>query len=306
VKQIQKSLDIHIRRYEQALRAIHKDSLAVGLKHLQKEYSYFVGDNPSNEENVAQIQSFLNDKYVKQLFSDAEKQYADISDVEKSFAEAFSLLKYHFPQAAIPQVYTAVTGLFYEMPIIYQDTHLIIALDMYLGKDYKAYRQLPDIPKFISRRYAKEFILPDCFREISYQYVKHKESESSLLDAMIFEGRRLLFVESMLPGLPDSLIFPFPQAKVQWAVDNEAQIWGFLIENNYLYSKDNSALRKFVGESPFTPFFGQASPGRIGAWTGWQICRSWIEKNPDKSLSDLMNETDAQKILTESKYKPKK
>jgi hypothetical protein len=61
-----------------------------------------------------------------------------------------------------------------------------------------------------------------------------------------------------------------------------------------------------VKESPFTSFFGNQSPGRVGAWTGWQICRSWVQKNPNKLLKDLMNELDAQKILAESKYKPKK
>jgi len=180
-------------------------------------------------------------------------------------------------------------------------------LDMYLGKDFKIYKQLgAAVPKFISRRFSQEYILSDCFKEISYQYIKHKNSENSLLDAMILEGKRLLFTESMLPDAPDSLIFPVPQEKIQWAIDNEVNIWGFLIEKNFLYSKDNTVILKFISEAPFTNFFGQQSPGRIGAWVGWQICRSWVQKNPDKKLSDLMNETDAQKILSESKYKPKK
>jgi hypothetical protein len=110
----------------------------------------------------------------------------------------------------------------------------------------------------------------------------------------------------MLPDFPDSLLFPFPQEKIQWVIDNEANIWGYLIENNYLYSKDNVVIRKFVNEAPFTNFFGKQSPGKIGVWIGWQICRSWIQKNPDRKLSELMQETDAQKILSESKYKPKK
>lgn len=307
VKEIQKTLDVRIWRYEQALNAIDKDSLAIGLQQLQKDYYFFIGDNPANAENVAQIRGFINDKNIKKLFSDVEKQYGNISDMEKAFTEAFSLLKYHFPQAVIPRVYTTVAGLFYEMPIIYHDTNLVISLDMYLGKDYKTYQQLgPEVPKFISRRFSKEFILPDCFKEMSYQYIKQEKAENSLLDAMIYEGKRLLFAESMLPNMPDSLIFPFPQKTILWATNNEANIWGYLIENDYLYSKDNTIIRKFIAEAPFTNFFGQQSPGRVGAWTGWQICRSWIQKNPDKKLSDLMNETDAQKILTESKYKPKK
>ena len=307
VKQIEKSLDIHIWRYEQVLNSIPKDSIAFGLKQLQKDYYFFMGDNPATEENVLQIKGFLNDKINKQLFEETAKQYGDVSEIEKAFAGSFSLLMYHFPNAKIPRIYTAVAGLSYETPIIALDTNLIICLDMYLGKDFKIYKQLgAAVPKFISRRFSREYILPDCFKEISYQYIKYKNSENSLLDAMVLEGKRLLFTESMLPDAPDSLIFPVPQEKIQWAIDNEVNIWGFLIEKNFLYSKDNTVILKFISDAPFTNFFGQQSPGRVGAWVGWQICRSWVQKNPDKKLSDLMNETDAQKILSESKYKPKK
>jgi hypothetical protein len=123
---------------------------------------------------------------------------------------------------------------------------------------------------------------------------------------MILEGKRLLFAELVLPQAPDSVIFPFPQEKIEWAMQNEANIWGHLIEKKLLYSKDYTVIRKLVKEAPFTNYFGNQSPGRVGAWTGWQICRSWVQKNPNKLISELMNELDAQKILTESKYKPKK
>jgi len=61
-----------------------------------------------------------------------------------------------------------------------------------------------------------------------------------------------------------------------------------------------------VGDAPFTAYFGNQSPGQVGAWIGWRICRSWVEKNPQRKVTELFNETDAQKILTESKYKPQK
>ena len=307
VKQIQKSLNTQILRYEQALDNMPKDSIAYGLKQLQQDYYFFIGDKPANPNNVAQIESYLNDAIIKKLYAEVQKQYPDLSQMEKEFNDAFSLLKYHFPQAVIPQIYTAITGLYYEMPISYIDTNLVISLDLYLGKDFSMYKQLgSSVPQFIIRRFSREFILSDCFKEMSYHYIKHRNLEGSLLDEMILEGKRLMFTEAMLPEAPDSVIFPFPQERIRWAIDNEASIWGYLIEKNYLYSKDNAVIRKFINEAPFTNFFGQQSPGRAGVWMGWQICRSWVQKNPDRPLSDLMDELDAQKILSESKYKPKK
>ncbi len=307
VKEIQKSIDIKIKRYEQALNNIPKDSLEAGLKALQSDYYFFVGNNPDAPDNVQQIRNYLNDKIIKQLYTEVQKQYPDLSDIEKGFNDAFSLLKYYFPDATIPQIYTAITGLYYEMPIMFYDSTLVIALDMYLGKKYKLYKQLgPSVPQFIIQRFSKEYILPDCFQEISYKYINHKDIQGTLLDEMILEGKRLLFAESVLPNAPDSIIYPYPQEKIQWAINNEASIWGYLIEKNYLYSKDNTVIRKLINEAPFTSLFGNQSPGKVGVWVGWQICRSWIQKNPDRPLKDLMNELDTQKILTESKYKPKK
>ena len=307
VKQIQKSIDVKIKRYEQALNNIAKDSLAEGLKSLQKDYYFFVGDNPSDPNHVNQIRNYLHDKIIKQLYLEVQKQFPDLSDMEKEFSQAFSLLKYHFPDATLPQIYTAITGLYYEMPIMFYDSTLIISLDLYLGKNYKLYKRLgADVPQFIIQRFSKEYILADCFKEISYHYIKNREIQGTLLDEMIWEGKKLIFTESMLPHLPDSILFPYSKEKIQWAILHEANIWGHFIEKNYLYSKDNALIRKLISDAPFTSLFGNQSPGKIGVWVGWQICRSWIKKNPDKSIKDLMNELNAQKILTESKYKPKK
>ena len=51
--------------------------------------------------------------------------------------------------------------------------------------------------------------------------------------------------------------------------------------------------------SPWKTFKG-------AAWLGWQIVRKYMEENPKVTLAQLMAEKNAQKILTESKYKPKK
>jgi uncharacterized protein YjaZ len=39
-------------------------------------------------------------------------------------------------------------------------------------------------------------------------------------------------------------------------------------------------------------------------WVGWQIVKSYMKSNKEVTLSDLMNEIDAQKILSKSKYRP--
>ena len=307
VKEIRKQLNINIKRYEEAIFSIPKDSLANELMRLRTEFAFFLGDNPASAENLREISGFLNEKINRQLYKEVQKQFPNLTDMEKQFAEAFSLLLYYFPDAAVPQIYTFISGLDYQSFVIYYADTLLIPLDLFLGKDYKLYRQLgSELPQFIKRRFSSEYILPSCFGEISYKYIKSKPLKSNLLDAMIDEGKRLLFMEMMLPNCPDSLIFPFPQEKIEWVRQNEANVWGYLIQNDLLYSKNMTMVRKMVGDAPFTSYFGNNSPGKTGAWIGWQICRTWVQKNPQKKVTELFNETDAQKILTASKYKPQK
>jgi hypothetical protein len=305
VKEIQQTLHIHIKRYEQALNAVSRDNLATELVALQKDYSCFLGENPTSPENIEKVKNYLQDRVIEQLYKDVQMQYPDLSDMEKEFNSAFALLKYHFPQAKIPQVYTVISGLYYEMPIIYGDSILAVSLDLFLGKDYPIYKRLaPGVPQYILYRFSKEYIIANCFKEISYEYVGLRQSVS-LLEYMITEGKRLLFAEAMLPTAADSVIFPCPEQKLQWAIEHEADVWGYLIEKGYLYSRDNVMMRKLLYDAPFTNLFGTESPGAIGVWIGWQICRAWIRKHPDKPLSELISEDDVEKILIESKYKPK-
>jgi hypothetical protein len=303
----QEQISVNIKRYEQALAKLDKQNLAQELPKLQHDYAFFLGKDSLVGQQIQQIQNYLNDPVIKQLYSAVDKKYAEVSDLEMQFTEGFSLLKYYFPEAQIPQIYTAITGLYFEEYVSCYDTNLIISLDLYLGKDYPLYKRLGgDVPKYIMGRFSKEYILPDCFRQISYRYMNIKNSRSTMLEEMIVEGKSLLFMEAMLPQFPDSVLYPYSQETIEWAMRNEGSIWGYVIENDYLYSKDMRLIRKFVGDTPFTAAFGKQSPGAIGKWLGWQICRAWVRKNPDKHIRQLMQETDAQKILTESKYKPKR
>ena len=59
--------------------------------------------------------------------------------------------------------------------------------------------------------------------------------------------------------------------------------------------------------SPFSKFYrseDNLSPGRIGAWVGWKIVKSFTNNN-DISLLELGMLTE-EEIYNKSKYKPKK
>ena len=305
VKQNIEQMHVHIHRYDVDLWNINRDSILQSLQNMQSEYAFFLGDS-IRPEGVQQIKNYLNDPIIKKLYKEVQNVYADCNFLEQAFDSAFALLQYHFPNAVIPQIYTAITGLYYEMPIMFYDTTLVIALDLYLGSNYKMYKQLgPAVPQYVYHRFSKEYILSDCFKEMAFKYIEYNQA-TSVLDEMLIEGKRMMFASVMLPNVHDTLIYGVSRSKLQWAVDNEADIWSYIVNQDLLYSKNKSDVRTLIGEAPFTACFGNQSPGRIGAWIGWNICRAWVKNNPDKPIRELMQEKNSQKILKESKYKPQK
>ena len=83
-------------------------------------------------------------------------------------------------------------------------------------------------------------------------------------------------------------------------------MWSFFIENKLLFSTDQAAYSKYINDGPTTNGFPKESPAKIGAWIGWRIVNTYMEKSKNINLTDLLRERDAQKILEVSGYKPEK
>jgi hypothetical protein len=130
------------------------------------------------------------------------------------------------------------------------------------------------------------------------------DSADNVLARMIHEGKLLYFAKSMLPKEPDSLIIGYTREQMKWVKGNEEQMWIYLVEKKLLFSRDAMDIRKLTGAAPFTYFFSNKSPGRAGSYIGWRIFDEYARRNPKLSFSEMMHETDYEKILRMSKYNP--
>ena len=63
---------------------------------------------------------------------------------------------------------------------------------------------------------------------------------------------------------------------------------------------------KFINDGNSTNGFPKEAPAKLGCFIGWQIVQSYMDANKSTTLEQLLKNNDAQKILSESKYKPKK
>ena len=87
---------------------------------------------------------------------------------------------------------------------------------------------------------------------------------------------------------------------------NEPRVWGHFLEKDLLYATTPFLVQKYVAERPNVPEIDRTCPGRVGQWVGLQIVRKYVAEHPDVTLARLMNETNAQRILNDSHYRPRK
>ncbi len=301
-----KNVQVSFIRYEQQLFSLDPNNLSKGVEKLygQVPEILIAKDSWKNEQMMKALQGYLADPTIKAIYKETQKQYGNLSDIQKQLEDALKIYLSHFPDDTIPTFYTMISGLDFSMPSVWEyDQQLFVNLDMYLGKDFKYY-SYAGMPRFIAARCERKFIATDCFTKVlAYKHLSDK-TLVTVLDNMVDEGKKLFFTQTMFPDVSQEDIIGYSKEKYEWAKKNEAHVWQYFMEKNVLYSKDEDMVRRFIDETPFTREFGNDSPGRIGSYIGWHIVQNYMRNHPETTLKELMLISNAQEILKESYYKP--
>jgi hypothetical protein len=305
LREAKKQFQLRILRYEKDLFSLDMNHLSKEIERLSKRYPTWliepgIWDNP---EMLEQLKSYLQDTVIIALYQEVEKT-VDFELFLKELETAFGYYKVFYPDDSIPEIITIIPGLDIEMPSLYMvDDILFINIDMYLGADYQYYKDI-GMPTYISERCAPEYLPVDIFKKAMVYKHLAKAPRTSLLEAMITEGKKLYFTEMMFPRLHERYIMGYSEEKYEWANTYIGNVWSYIIEKNELFGKGEALLRCYIEESPFTKPFGNDSPGRVGIFLGWKLIQSYMFNHPEITLSELMEETDYQKILNTAKFKP--
>ena len=296
---------IVIKRYEKALFGLDKAHLKQGMAGLIPEYEFFLGNQWQDTMNILRIYNFINDPNIRELYALTMQKYPDVTFLEIGLTDALGRYRQAYPEKPVPKVFTYVSGLDIENPVYYSDTAMAIGLDIFLGSDVIAYSKA-GIPKYKINRFTSDNLLPQCMLAVSDNIVKVDENRNTLLDKMIMAGKALYFLDVTLPDVNDEFKIGYSAEQLAWCHRNESNIWAFIIENKLLFSSDVIGVSKMMTDAPFTSGFAPESPGRLGAYIGWQIVREYMREADGITLKQLMEDTDAQHILKVSQFKPGK
>ena len=287
-------VDIKVERFDKVFFETKPQDLA----KVKKQYPFFF---PGNDDNIW-IQK-MNDPIWREVYEEVQKKYSNFEPVRKEFNELFQHVKYYFPKTKIPKVITVIGEMDYNAKSIYADSLVVVALELYLGKNHKFY----EFPNYLKENFEERQIMPDVVSSFSYRNIPNS-IDKSLVAQMVFEGKQLYAKDLLIPEYTDAEKMGYTPEQIKWCEENEAYMWRYFIENEMLYSDDPKLRGRFIAPAPFSKFFLEIdndSPGRVGAWIGWQMVRSYMKNNSDVSLAELFK-LEPKEIFEKSKYKPKK
>ncbi len=303
--------EIEVVRFDKELFAINDSDTLNSLTTLSNKYPEFfdlftwkviqiggIGDSLFFDG----MKLFLTDTMILDVKKLVDTEFSDFDKTEKQLKKAFKYFQYHFPDKELPTVYAYFSG--FNQSVVTAENIVGISLDKYLGRDCEYYRKLNSTPRYKVLNMHKDKITSDVAYAWGVTEFEHTNKATTLLDNMVHHGKLMYFVDAMLPEMHDSLKIGYTKQQLDWCKKNEAQMWSQLIENKMLYSNKRMDIIRYINASPTTSGFPLDSPGRTGVWIGWQIVRKYMKNFPETTLSELMQNSDYQQILNDSKYFP--
>jgi gliding motility-associated lipoprotein GldB len=272
-------------------------SSAQDLPALKARYPYLF----AKQFDDAYWNKKLVDSLQRELTDEVAGVFPDMEEEQEELELLFKHIKYYYPETKVPQVVTITSEVEYRNKVILVDSLLIVALDTYLGKDHHFYG---GIAKYHSKNFRKEQLVVD----VAVAFAKAqtlKPQASTFLDQMIYEGKQLYLMEQLLPQKPLYEVFGYTQDELDFAVENERNVWQNFVASELLYSTDRSLLARFIDPAPFSKFyleFDSETPGRLGRFIGYKIVAAYM-KNNDVPLKTMGIQA-ADVIFASAKYKP--
>ena len=302
-----------VQRFDKDLFSIDTNNISASLTQLQKTYGDFLNDflyniiaaPPNPDSTTRKVKMFIHD--YKPIYDSAQIKFPSFDTTANEIKHGLQFVKYYFPNYKIPTSVVTFIGPIEGYANVLTSSGLAVGLQLYLGKDFPVYHSeyISDVyPEYQSLRFEPQYIPVNCMKNIIDDIYGDAGADLPLVYQMIEAGKRLYMLDLFLPETADTLKTGYTQKQLDGCYKNEAYIWNYFVENNLLYVTDPSTTRDYMNDGPKTEALGEASPGFIGQFVGWQIVKKWMSLDDKKTLQQLL-QTPAKQIFEEAKYKPK-
>ena len=257
-----------------------------------------------SDTTAAFVNGFV--KAFRPVYDSAEKIFNDFSSYENEIKKGLQFVKYYFPNYKVPEKIITYIGPLDGYGDIISEEGFLVGLHHHLGKNYPLYKTemvRETYPDYISSRFEPDYIAVNCMKNVVLDIYPEKESDKPLVNQMMEKGKRLYILSKFLPGTDEYKLIGYTEQQIKDSYKHEAAIWDLFVKNSYLQTTDKNISKNFIDEGPKTQELGEGAPGNIGSFSGWQIVKKYMQKNPATTLQQLIG-LDEEAIFQAAKYKP--
>ena len=296
---------VQLHRFEKVLFDTPVEQLQGKLQSVGSEYgTELLNIRPENPEYMQMLAGFVQDPTMREVYRLVDSVFGDMQEESVALGKALAKAQELSPTLRYDKVFTFISGMFdYDMRVGCNSHELVISLDQYVLPYTQKFNYF-NSPLFLVQQSRPQYLLADCMEAIGRQHIAiPQEGEMTLLDYMVAEGKAIYFAQQTLPDTPDSILMRYSKVQMEWMKKNESNVWSYLLQNKVLYDIDYMRFHNLIDDAPKTNAFRDSSP-RTPYYIGWKIVSQYVS-NTGASLDELFEETDSQKILSQSNYRPK-
>ena len=296
---------VQLHRFDQVLFETPVEQLASKLQEVKGEYTTdLLNIHPEDADFMQMLTGFVSDPTMRDIYRMVDSVFGDMQPQAEQLGTALKRAEELCPTMRYDKVYTYLSGLFdYNMRVGCNSHEIIISLDQYVLPYTERYGFFGS-PLFLVQQSRPEYMVADCMTAIAREHIAIPEDrDMALLDYMVSEGKAIYFAQQVLPSTPDSILMRYTASQTEWMEANEEHVWSYFMQNKLLYETDYMRFHNLVDDAPKTNAFKDSSP-RTTDYIGWHIVSQYM-KNSGSTMQQLLEETDAQKILNQSNYRPK-
>ncbi len=278
---------------------IHSDSSALANVHadlkvkIPELYDYQVGycfqiGKVSDSAFVRSFLEYKRDTFIQKLEAEIQSKFPTTGIYRTDITQGFKYLKTHIPSIKTPKSIVFMNSLFASNAFSSQE-EIGIGLERYLGFDSPNIQRLPSEPfyswvkegmdvKYLERDAVASWIMTHVVPEV----------DGNLAEKMIRWGKVLYLTEAAYPKKDKQIILRYTEDGYNWAIENEAFLWKYLIDEQLLFKLDEKITQNMLSDGPFTPGLPEKGPDRLGQYLGWRIVKNFMEST-ETSFEDLLN-----------------
>ena len=261
-------------------------------KNITELYEYQVGyclqiGNVNDSSFIASLLEYKRDTFIQKLEAELAATFTNTSKYRQEITTGFKYLKTHLPKVKTPNSIGFMNSLFASNAFSTQE-EIGIGMERYLGAKSPSVQRLPSEPfySWVKEGMEVKYLERDAMASWIMTHIV-EDVDGNLAEKMIRWGKILYLTEAAYPNKEKQIILRYTDEGYQWAIDNEAFLWKYLIDEPLLFKLDETISQNMLSDGPFTPGLPEKGPDRLGQYLGWRMVKNFMEST-NTSFEDLL------------------